>query len=156
MERKQYTVYKITAPSKRCYIGYTSLPLKERWRHHKRRAFSGECPGHPFYDEIRRANGEGFILEELNIVHNRNTALKLEKQEIARVSPDESLNLSCGGVNDASEGGRIFWERINQYPKKREEYLKKLSERKKKSDWTDYEKLAEANKQWRHDNPMKA
>lgn len=156
MEGKQYTVYKITTPSNRCYVGYTSLPLKERWRHHKRRAFNGEYPGHPFYEEVRSTNGEGFILEELHIVLNHKKALELEEKEIAEVSPEKSLNLSCGGVNDASEGGRIFWERINQDPQKREEYLKKLSDRKKESDWTDYEKLAEANKQWRHDNPMKA
>lgn len=156
MAGKQYTVYKITTPSNRCYVGYTSLPLKERWRHHKRRAFSGECPGHPFYEEVRSTNGEGFSLEELHIVNNRYKALELEEKEIAEIPSDKSLNLSCGGVNDAAEGGRIFWERINQDPQRREEYLKKLFDRKKKSDWTDYEKLSQANKQWRHDNPMEA
>lgn len=156
MEGKQYTVYRITTSSGRCYTGYTSLPLNERWRHHKRRAFNGECPGHPFYEEVRTANGEGFILEPLHIVDNRQSAMKLEEEEIARVPRERSLNLSCGGVNDAAEGGRIFWERINQDTEKREEYLKKLSDRKKESDWTDYEKLTKANRQWRHDNPMKA
>lgn len=156
MERKQYTVYRITTPSGRCYTGYTSLSLKERWRHHKRRAFNGECPGHPFYEEVRSTNGEGFVLDSLHIVGNRQSAMKLEEEEIAKVPPEKSLNLSCGGVNDASEGGRIFWERINQDPEKREEYLKKLSDRKKESDWTDYEKLTKANRQWRHENPMKA
>ena len=156
MEGKQYTVYRITAPSGRCYTGYTSLTLNERWRYHKRRAFNGETSDHPFYNEIRSTGGKGFTLEPLHIVSNRQVAMKLEEEEIARIPPDQSLNLSCGGVNDASEGGRIFWERLNQDPAKREEFLKKLSDRKKESDWTDYGKLTEANKQWRHDNPMKA
>ena len=156
MERKQYTVYRITAPSGRCYTGYTSLSLNERWRHHKRWAFNGASPEHPFYNEIRSTGGEGFTLELLHVVYDRFAAMKLEEEEIAKIPPDQSLNLSCGGVNDASEGGRIFWERINQDPQKRDEYLKKLSDRKKKTDWTDYEKLAASALQWRQENPMKA
>ena len=36
----QFTIYKITGPEGKSYIGYTSMTLSERWRHHKLRAMN--------------------------------------------------------------------------------------------------------------------
>lgn len=156
MENKTYRVYKILAPSGRCYIGYTSLSLNERWRHHKVRAESGEAPEHPFYNEIRETKGLGFQIRELYQTHNRFAAMRLEQLCIRQIPTELSLNLSSGGLNDAREGGKIFWERLNADPCKRKEYLRKLSERKKANDWTDYEELIEKSKQWRREHPREA
>ncbi|MBR1737880.1 MAG: GIY-YIG nuclease family protein, partial [Firmicutes bacterium] len=155
MERK-YTIYRITGLNGKSYTGYTSMTLNERWRHHRNRAKNGEAPNHPFYNAIREYGADYFVLEKLAVVYDRLSAMELEKKYIAEVPKDMSYNLSVGGVDDASEGGRIFWERLNADPKAREEYLKKLSDAKKNADWTDYEQLIKASLQWRKENPKEA
>lgn len=156
MERKTYSVYKITAPDGRFYIGYTSMSLNERWRHHKQRAFNGEAPKHPFYNAIREHDIESFQIETLATTHDRIAAMELEQAYIKASPENLSMNLSSGGVNDAAEGGRIFWERLNSSPQEREKFLKKLSQRKKMNDWTDYEKLSASCQQWRKEHPREA
>ena len=162
MEGKQkvYTIYKIKSPTGHIYIGYTSMTLAERWRHHKIRAFSGEAPNHPFYNEIIEYGADNFSIEPLCVTYNRQEALKLEEQFIAQSPKEITLNLSKGGTNDASEGGRIFWERINKDPKKREEYLKKLSVAIKKSreNWSEesIQNLKKGTAKWRKEHPREA
>ncbi len=156
MEGKTYTVYRIVTPSGKQYVGYTSMTLAERWRHHKRRAFDGECPNHPFYNEIRTGNLEEFVLITLHKVSSRQEAMRLEEQEIANTPKELSVNLSSGGVNDAAEGGRIFWERLEANPEEKAAFLKKLSDRKLSDDWTDYDALMDANDEWRRSHPKEA
>lgn len=156
MERKTYSVYKITAPDGKFYIGYTSLSLKERWRHHKNRALKGEAPKHPFYNAIRKYGAESFRIEPLAVTYNRYTAMELEQSYIEATIDNLSLNLSIGGINDSSEGGRMFWERLNSSPQERERFLKVLSQRKKMDDWTDYKKLVALSQQWRKAHPREA
>lgn len=156
MEGKTYTVYRIVTPSGKHYVGYTSMTLAERWRHHKLRAFDGKSPNHPFYNEIRAGDLEKFSLITLHTVTSRQEAMKLEEQEIADTPRELSVNLSSGGCNDAAEGGRIFWERLEADPEEKEAYLKKLSERKLSNDWTDYEALMAAKEEWRRKHPREA
>ena len=151
---KKYTIYKITAPSGDCYIGYTSMTLSERWRHHKNRAFV-EKYNHPFYEAIRKYGPDSFRVEVLSITSDRTQAQKTEREFIA-TTENAKFNLSPGGVEDASFGGKVFWERINKDKEAREIYLKKLSETKLKNDWSDYDKMVEASLEWRKKNPKLA
>ena len=156
MERKTYTVYKITLPSGNVYIGYTSMTIQERWKNHIKRAASNEAIHHPFYCELRDINPDLCSLECLSVFDNRQDAMDAEIDEIAKIPPDISLNLSSGGINDASFGGKIFWERINANPEEREKYLKKLSDRKKADDWSDYAALTQRSLAWRKEHPKEA
>ena len=65
MEGKLFRVYKIILPSGNQYIGYTSLPLSERLRHHLKRAKSGAAANHPFYQELTNLTKEQCKIIEL-------------------------------------------------------------------------------------------
>lgn len=155
-KEKVYIVYRVTCPDGRYYIGYTSMALAERWRHHKWRAKNGEAPNHPFYCAIRDYGAESFLVEELCRTQSRSDAMRLEKQYIAETPEGFSMNLSSGGADDSAAGGRIFWERMNANPLEKAVYLKKLSERKRENDWTDYERLRLSGERWRHEHPKEA
>lgn len=156
MARKEYIVYRIKTPSGMYYVGYTTQKMSDRWRHHKNRAFTDASAEHPLYHEIRTYHSEDFSIEILHRTYDRREAMELEKKEIALLPTSLSLNLSSGGLNDAAEGGRIFWERLNQNPEARKAYLQKLSERKLADDWTDYEALKAAQKKWCREHPREA
>ena len=153
---KVYSVYVVISPSGMQYVGYTSMTIKERWRHHKRRAFAGEAVGHPFYDEIRRFNGEGFVLKKLAWSNERLEAMQMEEEFINDIPAGLAMNISNGGLHDAKEGSAQAWKKINATPESRTAYLQKLSDVKKGNDWTDYEKLAEYGAQWRKEHPREA
>lgn len=155
-KEKTYIVYRATAPNGKCYVGYTSMTLTERWRHHKRRAENGEAPEHPFYCAIRNYGAEKFQVEEICRTNNRLDAMRLEEKHIAETPEELSMNLSSGGINDGAEGGRIFWERMNANPAEKAAFLKKLSDRKRRQDWTDYDKLRLGNERWRREHPREA
>ena len=152
----QYIVYKITSINGKQYIGYTSLSLNERLRHHIYRAAKGESAFHPFYNDIRQLGKESFRIEALRKTNNRIKAMDIEKAYIKDLPGDKSYNLSPGGLEDASFGGKIFWERLNNDPKGRATYLKKLSDIKKANDWSDYESMSASALNWRKENPKKA
>lgn len=154
--RKAYSVYRITLPSGHTYIGYTGMKIEERWKFHLLRASSGECPNHPFYNELRRCNSADCKLEVLNSGHDRKKIMTCEQEEIARIPVELSLNLSPGGELDAKFGGRVFWERLNKDRDKRTAFLKKLSDVKVQNDWTDYTALSAASRKWQHDHPREA
>ena len=154
--RKVYSVYKVTLPSGRIYVGYTGMKIQERWRHHIVRAASGVCPNHPFYTELSRSNPADCKLETICIGINRKAIMAREQEEIAKVPHELSLNLSPGGELDAQFGGHVFWERLNADPERRKAYLKKLSDTKLQNDWTDYEALSAAARKWQQENPRKA
>lgn len=136
MERK-YSVYKITAPDGRYYIGYTSMSVKERWRYHKRNAADNRFSEHPFYRLVNEIGPDSFETETIAVFDDRYEAMAMEERLISIAPKELSLNLSAGGINDASEGGRIFWERLNADPEKKAAFLRKLSEVKKADDWTE-------------------
>lgn len=153
---KIYTVYKITSPDKKIYIGFTSQDLKERWRQHRTSALSLNNPERLFYNEIREYNGEGFIIEELCTVNNKYSAMLLEEEFIATIPDCISVNMTRGGRYDSTDSGKIFWERINKDAAKRDAYLKKLSDAKKSNDWSDYDQMLQKALEWRRNNPREA
>lgn len=155
MER-QFKIYKITGDNGRFYIGYTIQSINERLRQHVMRALNGEAKDHPFYRDIRKYGPEAFEISVLDKTANRQKAMSLEKEFIALEDGTEIYNLSSGGVEDASWGGKIFWQRLNEDPEARKEYIKKLSDIKKSRDWTDYEHLAQKGLEWRKENPKEA
>jgi hypothetical protein len=155
MER-QFKIYKITCSNDYYYIGYTIQSIDERLRQHIIRALNGEAKDHPFYEDIRHFGKEAFEISVLDKTSNRQQAMLLEQKYIASEKGPNLYNLSPGGVEDASCGGKIFWQRLNENPEAREAYLKKLSEIKKSRDWTDYEQLAQKALDWRKVNPKAA
>lgn len=90
---KTYSIYKIISPSGMQYVGYTSQAISERWRHHKIRAFNGEAKGHPFYDEIRKYNGEGFSVIKMTQSHSRINAMQFEEKFIAEIPEGKAMNI---------------------------------------------------------------
>ena len=110
----------------------------------------------PFYEAIRKYGPENFKVVELEKTNNRFDAQRLEQKYIKAVPNEFLFNLSPGGLEDASFGGKIFWERLNANPEKRKIYLKKLSEVKKSRDWTAYGAMTKAAKKWRKENPKTA
>ena len=154
--QKQYSVYRITLPSGNQYVGYTSMTINERLKNHLYRAKEGVAAKHPFYSELKGLKKEDCHVEVIAVYTDRYKAMEAERHYIALVPKDKSLNLSEGGLSDASFGGKIFWQRLNENPEERETYLKKLSDRKKKDDWTDYNILTAKAEEWRHAHPHEA
>jgi predicted GIY-YIG superfamily endonuclease len=155
MER-QFKVYKIVCTNGRYYIGYTVQSLNERLRQHTTRALNGEARSHPFYQDIREYGADAFQIIKLAETADRHQAMFLEKTYISSEECPQLYNLSSGGLEDASCGGKIFWGRLNENPEERKEYIKKLSEVKKSRDWTDYDKLLQKSQEWRRANPKEA
>jgi len=152
---REYTIYKLVAPSGDCYIGFTSMPVKERWRCHIDRAFI-ENYDSPLYEAIRKFGPGNFNVLEVKKTSSLTKAQQLERHYIKNAPKEFLFNLSPGGNEDASFGGKVFWKRLNANPQAREAYLRKLSEVKKSRDWTDYEALVEASLKWRKKNPRQA
>ncbi|GEM_PF-1928768 len=150
-----YGIYKITSPSEKSYIGLTKSSIQERWRQHKRRAFD-EDRNHPFYNAIRKYGPNSFKVELLDTAPNKPAAQKLERFYIAQQPLELSYNISPGGEADGEAGGRIFWDKMAANPGLKEQYVKKLSDIKRASDWSDYEALSQKAAQWRKDNPREA
>ncbi len=154
--KRIYTIYKVTSPNKKIYIGFTSQELKERWRQHRTSALSLNNPERLFYNEIRDCNGEGFVIEELCTTDNKFSAMLLEEEFIAAIPNCLSVNMTRGGRYDSVDGGKIFWTRINGDAVRRDAYLKKLSEAKKSNDWSDYDQMLQKALDWRKNNPREA
>ena len=150
-----YSIYKVTSPSGKSYVGLTKNPVKERWAQHVKRAFH-ERRKHPFYQAIRKYGPDKFKIETIDYALSKSEAQQLEQLYIAEMAPNLKYNLSKGGEADGEDGARIFWGSIKQHPQELAAYRKKLSDTKKQRDWTNYDALTEKAKQWRKDNPRKA
>ena len=155
-DAKTYTVYKITSPRGKVYIGYTSQDLKTRWRQHQVNALPQNAQDRLMVKEIKEFNGEGFCIENICVTNSKRDAMGIEEAYIAAIPADISLNMTRGGRYDGVDGSAIFWSRINADPERRLAYLKKLSDTKKREDWTDYGALQDARLKWRHLNPRRA
>lgn len=150
-----YSIYKITSPSGRYYIGLTKQPVLERWRQHKQKAVRTEY-NHPFYNAIRKYGPESFTVETVDHAGSKVEAQQKERAWIANSPPDQLYNVSPGGEADGEAGSAVFWQRIKENPEELMRYIALLSETKRKNDWTDYEKLAELNAKWRREHPKEA
>ncbi len=153
---RKYKIYKIDCVNGHYYIGYTIQDLGERLRQHIMKALCGDAKDHSFYNDIRRLGKGSFSILKLDETNNRHNAMLLEKKYIKKYQSPNSYNLSSGGIDDASCGGKIFWQGLKENPEEKAAYLKKLSDRKKEKVWTDYENLSKKALEWRRKNPKKA
>lgn len=155
IQEMMYSIYKITSPSGRSYIGLTKSKIEERWRQHKKRAFSIK-ENHPFYNAIRKYGPENFTLERIDTAENKEEAQRLEILHIQEHGLSSLYNISPGGEADGEAGSKVFWDRINSDPEGKIEYVKKLSESKLKDDWSDYSSMSAKAAEWRKQNPKEA
>ena len=155
-EPKTYTVYKITSPRGKVYVGFTSQDLETRWQQHKANSIPQNAQNRLMVKEIKEFNGDGFAIEGICKTHSKELAMKAEEEYIAKIPSGISLNMTRGGRYDGIDGNAIFWDRLNADPERRLAYLKKLSETKKRRDWTDYDALQNAHLEWRRLNPRQA
>jgi group I intron endonuclease len=91
-------IYKITSPSKKCYIGKT-INLKQRYNKYKNQNIKSQ---NKIYNSIKKYGWENHIFEIIDVVYNSNNS----KNELANLeiyyidkfnSFTEGLNLSLGG-----------------------------------------------------------
>lgn len=122
VERGLFSVYKLTAPSGRSYVGYTSQPVSERWRQHVGRASRGAR--HPLCAAIRKYGAENFKVETLAAYDRRDEALLAEVEAISELTG--AYNLSPGGDDDSAAGAAAFKEKLKD-PEWRAEYGRRLS-----------------------------
>lgn len=153
MARKQFTVYKLTAPSGRAYVGFTGQFLAERWRQHVTRA--GRGARHPLCAAIRKYGASAFVVEVLAEYDTQREALQAEVAAIAELS--DAYNLSPGGDHDGGAGAARFRELLLD-PDWRAAYVARLSAALKNSPkyQARVSELAANLAQWRADNPVEA
>lgn len=150
-----YSIYLITSPSGKRYIGLTKQPVPARWQQHKRRAAT-EPRNHPFYNAIRKYGPENFRVETIDTAESKQEAQQKERYWIARCPEELRYNVSPGGEADGEAGAAAFWNAIKEDPVRMAEYKAKLSRTKKDSDWSDYDYLAQKAAEWRKRHPEEA
>lgn len=149
---QEYLVYKLQSPSGRCYIGYTSQPLAERFRQHVNKAGKGYI--HPLASAIRKYGAENF---EVSVVATHSSRVAALADEVVHIAQHPGgYNLSPGG-NDG-EFGRAQFARLLEDPEYRAAYSKKLSAGIKNSaaHRAAWEQLAAILQTWRKENPKEA
>jgi predicted GIY-YIG superfamily endonuclease len=80
-----YSIYKITSPSGRSYIGLTKTPVKERWAQHVKRAKT-DGKNHPFYNAIRKYGKSAFTVETIDTASDKQAAQSLEQGKCVRTT----------------------------------------------------------------------
>ncbi|MCK9326930.1 MAG: GIY-YIG nuclease family protein [Bacteroidales bacterium] len=152
---REYSIYRITSPSGKYYIGLTSMDLRERWRKHQHRAFK-EARNHPFYNAIRKYGPEAFTVEIIDKAYGKQDAQQKERKQIAAAPKDRLYNISPGGEADGPAGSKVFWDRLRKDPEAYATYIAKLSETKLACDHTDYVDLLKRAEEWRVSHPKEA
>lgn len=151
MERKLYSIYKLTSPSGRSYVGFTGQDVAERWRQHVNRAIGGAQ--HPLCNAIRKYGAETFKIETIAIYSDVVEALEAEVAGIAALN--DAYNLSPGGDFDHGAGAERFRELLRD-PEWRADYGLRLSEALKNS--ARYQscvpEILEVLADWRRKNPV--
>lgn len=121
---KTYTIYKLTSPSNKTYIGWTSRPLKKRLQDHMsevRRGFD-----RPIQKALRKYPLEQWTQEVLLETMDYDESLASEVNYIKNfntTNPDKGYNISIGGEYGATG------------VKRSDEYKANMREAKKNSAW---------------------
>jgi len=151
--RKRYSIYKLTSPSGRAYVGFTGQAVKTRWGQHVRRAATGYK--HPLLAAIRKYGADAFKVETLAQYDVLDDALRAEVAAIAGL--ERGYNLSPGGEHDSGAGARAFAAKLAD-PVWREQYLARLSHSMRNSGAykESRERIEGVLSAWRKDNPAKA
>lgn len=150
-----YSIYKITSPSGRFYIGVTNQNVMERWRQHTVAAKTR--PGrHPFRAAIRKYGIENFTVETLATTEDEAEALALEVRFIQDTRANRiGYNISAGGEYDWETGVNRLRE-LRKDPEFDRRYRAALSAGVRASEksraWS-AGGLAEMSAVWRKDNP---
>lgn len=153
MAGKSYSIYKLTAPSGRSYVGFTSQPVLTRWRQHVSRAQSGAK--HPLCSAIRKYGAASFEIETLAEYADVVEALDAEVATIAELI--DAYNISPGGEFDGGAGAARYKELLLD-PVWREAYSARLSAALKASPLYQAKvpELVARLAAWRDDNPTAA
>jgi hypothetical protein len=106
--RKRYSIYKLTSPSGRSYVGFTGQAVKERWRQHVARAGTGAR--HPLCAAIRKYGPDAFAVETLAVYGDKDIALRAEVDAVSELVG--AYNLSPGGDYDGGAGTAAFREKL--------------------------------------------
>ena len=123
-----YTVYKITGPDGKVYIGQTGDTLKKRWSRgynvmRKRRGAIGEA--------IAQLGKENFTIEALCTNLTQEGAWALEAWFIEyydSLNPEKGYNGKTGGQNKGSRMNEAAKEKLRKLYEESPEYRKSLSE----------------------------
>lgn len=121
---KTYTIYKLTSPSNKTYIGWTSRPLKKRLQDHMsdmRRGYQ-----RPIQNALRKYPINQWTQEILLETTDYQESLDKEVMSIGlfdTTNPEKGYNISTGGESGASG------------VKRSDEYKSKMREAKKNQTW---------------------
>lgn len=122
MAGERYSIYRLTAPSGRSYVGFTSQSVQARWGQHIRRARSGVR--HPLCAAIRKYGPDAFEVETLAEYAVLDDALRAEVAAIAELT--DAYNISPGGDFDGGAGADRF-RKLLLNPEWRAAYSARLS-----------------------------
>lgn len=151
MAGKQYRIYKITNSKGKSYIGLTSQTIQVRKLQHFRKAWKESTYNHPFYNAIRKYGKDDFTVTLVKDNLTLEQANKEESEQIAFYGLSNLYNLSKGGDHDASDGGKLFWERIRADSEAYKTYIANLKASLQGRD----PKCADPLKKYWRDNPRK-
>lgn len=99
MDNRKYSVYKITGPTGRVYVGFTIRALRERWYSHLQN--SEEQNTHPLSCDIRKYSKDSFTIELIVNADTKQEAGILETFWIEKLNssnPEFGYNSSSGGL----------------------------------------------------------
>ncbi len=152
-----YTIYRITGPNGRCYIGLTKFTAEHRFRQHMAFAFRKRGK-HPFYDTVLAYGPDAFVVKAIACAVDADSAGAAERQCIAQVPKSLSLNVSPGGECDAETASAVFWDAMRADPIAFEAYRERLRAAQKDRVLPEavWRAIGEAAAQWRKDNPREA
>ena len=151
-----WSIYRLTSPSGKCYVGQTKMAVSARWQKHRRRAET-ETRNHPLYNALRKYGSQSFTVETIDTAETKGEAYRKERYHIAQIPEGLSYNLSPGGEMDGEAGAKIFWDSMTdrQSPEYKA-YNAKLKAHGEKQ----YPRIAEAmhagNAAWRKENAREA
>lgn len=150
---KNFSVYKLTSPSGRAYVGYTGQGLAARWGQHVRR--SRLNVKHPLSAAIRKHGPENFTVELLFETQDYESAIKKEAECIAVLL--KGYNISPGGSCDSAAGHAAFKLKMQDADFKAA-YIAKLKQSLKTSLTHAAHGAAFASRvaEWRKHNPREA
>lgn len=134
----EWTIYKVTSPSGRAYIGLTKRPMRARWRTHCVDAAKGSASY--LHRAMRKHGAERFVVEEITRCYSQKEAEVCERAMIASHGTfcrSGGYNMTLGG--DGNWGWRPTKEMLRKMSEKGKlraqdpELQRKLTEGKRRS-----------------------
>lgn len=123
-----YSIYQVSGPEGRLYIGYTKFSPEIRWKHHLKNTKNTKLTGY-FYNAIRKHGPDKFRVFLLDVAKTKSEAKKIEQLYIRLLranDPEFGYNSTSG-----SEGVEYTAEVLQKMSLKSKENWKKPSYREK-------------------------